>query len=129
MQKRWENSHIFLSLTCMCKELPYTLQPDSPVLFCHICFLSIHLSICLPPSHLSLLSSLASCKHISHTTLFLRSHLREAVALNCVFPRNTHLHNLSTVTKVQKFNIDAISYSDFTNCPNNVPHSHFFLFV
>ena len=56
-------------------------------------------------------------------------HLREAVALNCVFPRNTHLHNLSTVTKVQKFNIDAISYSDFTNCPNNVPHSHFFLFV
>lgn len=42
------------------------------------------------------------------------------------FLRTLILYNLSTVTKIQKCNIDAVSYSDFTDCPSNVPHSHFF---
>lgn len=141
LQKRYKNSHIFLSHTCMCKELLYTLQPDSPVnilphflsLYLSIQQYIIHLSLCLPPP-ISLSSFLPFFLHThtrtrAHTILgepFKRSRIPRYFSV-CYFLRaRTFIYiTLVQLTKFQKFNIDAISYSDFTNCPSNVLHSRF----
>lgn len=90
LQKRYKNSHIFLSHTCMGKELLYTLQPDSPVnilphflsLYLSIQQYIIHLSICLPPP-ISLSSFLPFFLH-THTRTRTHTILGEPFKRSCI---------------------------------------------